>query len=108
MKTHFVAVSLLLCGFAGAAERPNVVLMMADDLGWRDVGFNGGTTIKGKTKNVPVHEYVKVFLTEPVSAQATKPPKLSIYGEVLGSAGGNGGGAGSPGGTFRDVVQLYR
>jgi len=28
------------------AARPNVILMMADDLGWGDVGFNGGRTIK--------------------------------------------------------------
>jgi len=69
---------------------------------------NGGTRIQGRTENVPVHEYVKIFLTEPVSSAPTSPPTLSIYGEVLGSAGGSGGGAGSPGGTFRDVVQLYR
>lgn len=24
-----------------AAERPNILLIFADDLGWRDVGFNG-------------------------------------------------------------------
>lgn len=29
-----------------AQEKPNVILMMADDLGWADVGFNGGVTIK--------------------------------------------------------------
>ena len=37
---------LVTCGSAWAEDRPNVVLMMADDLGWSDVGFNDGTTIK--------------------------------------------------------------
>ena len=27
-------------------EKPNLILMMADDLGWGDVGFNGGKIIK--------------------------------------------------------------
>ena len=26
-------------------RKPNVILIMADDLGWADVGFNGGKTI---------------------------------------------------------------
>jgi arylsulfatase A-like enzyme len=30
----------------GAGERPNVILIMCDDLGWGDVGFNGNTVIK--------------------------------------------------------------
>ncbi len=29
-----------------AGESPNVILVMCDDLGWGDVGFNGGKTIK--------------------------------------------------------------
>ena len=28
------------------AQQPNVVLIMCDDLGWGDVGFNGGTHIR--------------------------------------------------------------
>tara|TARA_R110000850_G_scaffold117831_7_gene234470 strand:+ start:1957 stop:3402 length:1446 start_codon:yes stop_codon:yes gene_type:complete len=48
---HF---SLLIIGFlfwtglpnAAATETPNFVVIMCDDLGWGDVGFNGGTHIR--------------------------------------------------------------
>ena len=29
-----------------AADRPNIVLVMCDDLGWGDVGFNGNKVIR--------------------------------------------------------------
>src|SRR5262252_7833715 len=28
------------------ADRPNIIHIVADDLGWKDVGFNGATDIK--------------------------------------------------------------
>lgn len=37
-----LAFSLLLTMSAIASERPNVIIMVADDLGWADVGFHGG------------------------------------------------------------------
>ena len=47
MKLIRWAVVLLLCvsGYAEAAK-PNVILLMADDLGWGDVGYNGNKIIK--------------------------------------------------------------
>ena len=30
---------------AEASERPNVIVMVADDLGWADVGFHGNPII---------------------------------------------------------------
>ncbi len=40
MKRLLFAALLLLPGFAGA-ERPNIILILADDLGWSDIGCYG-------------------------------------------------------------------
>ena len=40
-----VAIVVSLLGWvapAGSAECPNIIIMVADDLGWSDVGFHGG------------------------------------------------------------------
>jgi hypothetical protein len=36
-----VLVVLSLVGSVTASERPHIILMMADDLGWGDVGYHG-------------------------------------------------------------------
>ncbi len=47
MKRFFCSL-LFVLGLTGgfATEKPNIILLMADDLGWGDVGFNGNKTIK--------------------------------------------------------------
>lgn len=39
-------ISILTYPVCSFADQPNVVLMMCDDLGWGDTGFNGNTIIK--------------------------------------------------------------
>lgn len=70
-----------------------------------DCAANG---IGGAASNVPVNQFVKMFLTEPVGDDGTSPPTLDIWAEVIGRADNGGAGAGGTGGVFHDVVQLYR
>lgn len=62
--------------------------------------------INGRATAVPVKEFVKLFLTEPVGTNVASPPTLDLWVEVVGSAGGNGGAVSE--GIVHDVVQLYR
>jgi hypothetical protein len=67
---------------------------------------NGGTEIKGCTVGVPVQEFFRVFLTEPVRDDGLSPPNVDITGEIIGSAGSGAGSTDD--GVFHDVVQPYR
>ncbi len=42
LVVHSLLFVLLLTGTVWSAERPNILLIVADDLGWHDVGWHGG------------------------------------------------------------------
>ncbi|WP_395740119.1 sulfatase-like hydrolase/transferase [Prosthecobacter sp.] len=46
MKTHLLLLASLLLSHASFAAPPNVVLVMADDQGWGDTGYNGHPDLK--------------------------------------------------------------
>lgn len=61
--------------------------------------------INGAEVGVPVKEFFKLFITEPVRDSTITPPVVDIWVEVVGSASA---GTGGTGGVFHDVVQIYR
>lgn len=63
------------------------------------------TPVKGSMEDVPVIEFFRMFLTEPVGDNGSSPPTVNMWAEIVGSAEARGQGSG---GFFHDVVQLYR
>lgn len=41
-KGGLLTLTILFSAWASANERPNIIVMVADDLGWADVGYHGG------------------------------------------------------------------
>lgn len=97
---------------AGRAEtgRPQCTNKQSSDPDRRVVIAAGidcsANPINGRASNVPVNEFVRLFLTEPVGAGTGN--SFDIYVEVVGSAESGSSGSSGAGGIFHDVVQLYR
>ncbi len=87
------ALALLLLPAWALAERPNVIVMVADDLGWSDVGFHGGTDIDTSSLDRLAAEGVQLdrFYTTPICSPTRAalmtgrdPMRLGVaYGVIM-------------------------
>jgi arylsulfatase A-like enzyme len=88
-----VLLTTCLAGVAGAAARPNVILFVADDLGWADVGFHGGKQIETPALDRLAREGMQLdrFYTTPICSPTRAalltgrdPMRLGIaYGVIM-------------------------
>lgn len=77
MKTWVLGVVLLGVGFAGAAEKPNVLLVMIDDLGWMDVGFQGNPAVETPNLDRLANEGMR-FSAAYASAPVCSPTRAAL------------------------------
>lgn len=63
----------------------------------------GAFDLKGSLEDVPVIEFVELFMTAPIGLDGSK----DIWVEVIGGVGGGSGGSDAEA-RFREVVQLYK
>ena len=61
---------------AGADARPNILVFLSDDMGWRQPGFNGGTDVATPSMDRIAHEGVK--LTQFYVQPACSPTRASL------------------------------
>ena len=84
---------LCLCAVFSHAAPPNVIVMVADDLGWSDVGFHGNTDIDTPSLDRLAQEGVQLdrFYTTPICSPTRAalmtgrdPMRLGVvYGVIL-------------------------
>ncbi|MBK3519943.1 sulfatase-like hydrolase/transferase [Carboxylicivirga marina] len=61
MKGIFCVILMMItCALAYAQNKPNIILIMADDLGYGDVGFNGNTIIKTPEMDALANQHLKL------------------------------------------------
>jgi len=82
----------LWCSTVQAAQQPNIIVMVADDLGWNDVGFHGGdidtpALDRLASEGVELHRFYTTPICSPTRAAlmtGRDPIRLGLaYGVIL-------------------------
>ncbi len=74
-----VATMLVMGSVASAADRPNLIIVLADDLGWGDVGFNGHPIVQTPALDRLAQDGVKLarFYAQAPSCSPTRASALT-------------------------------
>jgi arylsulfatase A-like enzyme len=96
IKTIFVFL-LLLSPLTQAADKPNIILILVDDMGWRDVGFMGNTFIETPTLDKLARDglvFNKAYANAPNCAPSRAAimsgqyaPRTQVYTMIKGDMG---------------------
>ncbi|CAH1403406.1 unnamed protein product [Nezara viridula] len=74
VDTAFSILLIVLLDF-GVCERPNIVIIIADDLGWNDVGFHGGDI---ETPNLDALAYHGIILNRHYAMPVCSPSRTAL------------------------------
>ncbi|XP_060574581.1 arylsulfatase B-like [Ruditapes philippinarum] len=74
-RTLCVVMLIFTCNTSAGTEKPNIVLIVADDLGWNDVGFHGSEI---KTPNIDKLAYDGVILNNYYVSPICTPTRGSL------------------------------
>ena len=99
MGRFFGAVALLMLAVSSqGAERPNVIIMLADDIGWADVGYHGGdidtpSLDRIAAEGVQLHRFYTTPICSPTRAAlmtGRNPIRLGVAYAVILAWSNNG------------------
>ncbi|MCC5929187.1 MAG: arylsulfatase [Cyclobacteriaceae bacterium] len=77
VKFVFIGILLFIVSNLFAQQKPNIIIILADDLGYGDVGFNGGEKIKTPTLDQMAREGV-VFTRHYAGSSVCGPSRASL------------------------------